>query len=132
MATQTLTPYINNTQQITLTLASTGAEGSNWMVSGRDMSLPYRLEIRRKAVNPNSKGNDRVSLRLARSERNVTTGLLATGSISMTVSVPKDSATITQTHVKEMVAAIASLLDNCTAQEATNPNIAALVEGRDF
>jgi hypothetical protein len=101
------------------------------MVAGRDLSCPHVLEIKRK-LNPNGTGNDHISVRIARTERNVTTGKLATCQVLLDYSIPKDTSILTQAIQKQIGACLASAFNEGTAMEATSVNLQALVEGRDF
>lgn len=132
MASSSLTPYKNSTEQETFSLVSTSGSGAKYMVSGRSLANPFVIECQRKLTPATASGNDHVVLRLARTESNATTSKLATCQVLVDVSIPKDTSVLTATVQKELVALAASLLNEATAMEATNANITALVEGRDL
>jgi len=132
MASSTLTPYRDNTNQVTFNLVSQGIDGATYKVSGRDLALPYSVEIQRKLTTGSSSANDRVKLIVRRVERNVDTGKLATLMVSSEISIPKDTSTLDGTAQIEICAILASLLNDATANAATTANRTALVEGRDL
>lgn len=131
MSSSSLTPYKNNTSQVTFSLASESPTGVKYLVSGRSISNPFSLEISRKLTAPSAAGNDEVSLTVKRIEQNATTGKLATGFVKVTISIPKDVSVITATVQKELMSVMASLFNESTAMEATNAFITALIEGRN-
>lgn len=131
MASQTLTLYKNNTQTQVFGLASVVADGARYMASGRAIACPFVVETKRK-LNLNGTGNDHVSLRIARTEQNATTGKLATSQVLLDISIAKDQSILTPTVQKELVALLASALDESTAVESTTVNATALIEGRDL
>lgn len=132
MASSTLNPYKDNTNHVLFSLASTSATGAKYLVSGRSMSLPYICEITRKVTPANSTSNDHVTVRLARSEANATSGKLATAQVTLDISIPKDQSVLTAAVQKEIVSVLASILNEAAAMQATNANITALIEGRDL
>lgn len=131
MASTSLNPFVDNTNHQAFVLKTNTSNGAIWMVSGRNLSTPFEIETSRK-VNPNALSNDHSVVRLTRKEANATTGKLATCQITLDVSVPKDTTIITLAEQKKLVAILASMLNEQTAMEATNANITAVVEGRDF
>jgi hypothetical protein len=132
MASSSLTPYRNNSDQVTFQLVSTSSEGSSYRVSGRDLSSPHVVDIKRKLTSGNSTANDHISVRVARTERNASTSKLATMQVLLDISIPKDTSILTSTVQAEQLAIAASLLNEATAMEATTANITALIEGRDL
>lgn len=132
MASSSLLPYKNNTTTQTFALVSTSATGAKYQLSGRSLANPYVIEIQRKLTPANASGNDHVVLRVARTEANATTGKLATFQVLLDISVPKDISVLTSAVQKEVVSSLTSLLNECTAMEATNANITSLIEGRDL
>jgi len=127
----TLTPYKNSTQQTTFTLASENPSGQSYLVSGRSINKPFRLEVIRKLTTPGASGNDSIVLRLSRVEANATSGKLATLSASLIISIPKDTSVLDATAQKELVTNVGSLIFESTAAEATNVFVTALIEGRN-
>jgi hypothetical protein len=132
MASSSLTPYKDNSNQVTFNLVTTSQNGSTYKVSGRELALPHVVEIQRKLTSNNSTGNDHVILRGARTERNATTGKLATAQVMVDISIPKDQSTLDATAQAELLSCVASLLNEASAMEATHANITALIEGRDL
>lgn len=126
-----LTPYKNSTQQITFGLAYENSTGQVYLVSGRAINKPFQLEVVRKLTPPSGNGNDQVVLRIKRVEANAATGKLATLSATLILSIPKDQTILDATAQKELVSAVASLLNESTAVEATTTFITALIEGRN-
>lgn len=132
MSSTSLTPYKSNSTQETFILANESSTGAKWIVAGRSLSAPYSLELSRKLTAPSATGNDRVELRLTRVEPNATTGKLATASVILTVSIPKDTSVLVPGVQKEMLSVIASLLNEQTAMESTNVKITALIQGTNL
>lgn len=131
MASSTLNPFVDNAAHQAFTLKSSTQSGSIWMVSGRNISLPFELETQRK-VNPNALSNDHSIVRLTRKEANASSGKLATFQVTLDVSIPKDNTIITLAEQKKLLSLVASMLNEQTAMEATNANVTAVLEGRDF
>jgi len=132
MASSTLTPYYDHTQSTAYALVSTSVNGSMWKAAGRSISEPLSIEIIRKFGPPSSLANDHVLLRLSQTNRNSTTGKLATLSATLDISVPKDTATLTADSVKYAVTRLASLIYESTVLPTTSVAVTALVEGRDL
>jgi len=124
-----LTPYINNASTTTFVKAYDTTTGVVYLTSGRPIAQPFGLEIVRKHTPPSSPGNDQVQLRLRRVEQNATTGKLASFNVTLSISIPKDQTILTPTVMKQSVSAVASLLNESTAMEATNTFITKLLEG---
>lgn len=130
MASSSITPFKDASNQVTFTLASTSELGAKYMVSGRALAAPYVVEIKRK-INPNSTANDHVQLRVARTEPNATTQKPATVQCLLDLSIPKDVSVLTPTLQKEIATLLMSLLRDGTLS-ATFVNVTALIEGRDL
>lgn len=131
MASSTLNPFVDNTNHQAFVLKSTTDTGAVFMVAGRPLGAPYELELIRK-VNANSLSNDHSIVRLTRKEANASTGKLATLQVTLDCSIPKDVTVLTLTEQKKLVSLLVSMLNEQTALEATNANITAVLEGRDF
>lgn len=127
-----LTPYKNSSTTTTFELAYENASGQVYLVPGRMINRPYKLEVVRKLTPPSGNGNDQVIVRAQRVEANASTGKLATMSATLIISIPKDQTVIDATAQKETISWIASLLNECTVMEATNVNITRLIEGRNL
>jgi len=132
MSSTSLTPYKTNSTQETFVLANESSNGAKWIVAGRSLPCPYSLEQVRKLTAPTATGNDRVELHLKRVEPNATSGRLATMSVSLIISIPKDVSVLVPGIQKEMVAILASLLNEQTAMESTNVKITALTQGTNL
>jgi len=101
------------------------------MMSGRPIATPYVIELNRK-INVNGTGNDHVSVRIARTEQNVTSGKLATSQILCDFSIAKDQSILNQAAQKELGMILASLLMDGAAVLDTPVSLTAVVEGRDI
>jgi hypothetical protein len=132
MGSSSLTPYYASSGQYTFTLVSTSDNGATWKVASRDLATPQVVEIQRKLTAPSATGNDHVVLRVARTERNATTGKLATMQVLLDISIPKDTSILTIAEQTKLVACVASLLNQSTAMEASLTNIASLIGGSDL
>lgn len=132
MASSTLTPYRNSANQVTFDLVTQSKDGATYKVAARDLATPHVVDIQRKLTSASATGNDHVLLRLARTERNATTGKLATLQVLVDISIPKDTSILTQTIQKEAIALMSSLLNDEVAIAATTVNAAALIAGGDL
>jgi len=132
MASASLVPYKTNTTQETFALVSQSAAGATYKVSGRPLATPYQIETQRKLSSGTSTGNDHVGLRISRVEKNATTGKLATLQVLLDVSIPKDTSVLTTATQQEMLAICASILNECTAMEATHSKIDLILSGGDL
>jgi hypothetical protein len=132
MASSSLTPYKDDTNQVTFNLSTQGENFCQYLVSGRAIATPYLLEIRRKTTSPGAASNDHVVVRVARIERNSNTGKPVTGQVMVDISIPKDSDTITVAYMEEMLGIVSSALNDDAALAASNANAAALLAGSDL
>jgi hypothetical protein len=132
MASTSLSPYKNSSTTETFSLVSATENGATYKVSGRALSVPYTIDVRRKFTAAGAAGNDHVTVRVARVEANAETGKLATCQVMLDISIPKDTTVLTTTIQKEIISVLASLLNESTAMEATNANITSLIEGYDI
>lgn len=130
MASSTLSPYYNNASQLDYSLVTTSAGKTTYIRSGRPFAQPQLIEITRKPSGGRS--NDHIGIRIARVEPNATTNVLATGQITVDISIPKDQSVLTNTAMVELLGTLASLLDQATALNASAANRTALIEGRDL
>jgi len=131
MASSTLVLKYNSTATRTYLLVSTTQNGARYMMSGRPIATPYVIELNRK-INVNGTGNDHVSVRIARTEQNVTSGKLATSQILCDFSIAKDQSILNQAAQKELGMILASLLMDGAAVLDTPVSLTAVVEGRDI
>lgn len=132
MATTSLVLYNNNSTTTTYDLVTTGTDKTVWKVASRALACPRSIEIQRKPTASSATSNDHVIVRAAVIERNTSTQKLATGQVVLDLSIPKDGSIITNTVLGDLLANIASLLNEKTVMEATRASINAIVEGRDF
>jgi len=131
MASATLSPKYDASSGYTFDLVTTGTDRTTWKVSGRDIAVPQSLEIIRKFTAPNALANDHVQVRIARSERNTSTGKPATCQVLLDISVPKDALVITQAEQRKLVSILGSLLSD-NAAVASSANALKLVGGFDL
>jgi len=131
MASASLTPYYNNSLQETFSLVSAGTDKTTWKVTGRDLALPKTLTIERKIGAPGKTANDHILIRISQSERNATTGLIATASATLDLSIARDTSVLNATAVRYLPRMIASLLNDSAACSATSNNASAIVAGLD-
>jgi hypothetical protein len=129
MSSSTLTAYENSSDTQVFSLASENQNGARYLAADRDIAAPYVVDVVRKLTAPNATGNDHVTLRVAKTERNGDTGKLATMQVLVDISIPKDTSVLTQTIQKEVVSVACSLLNEATAMEATSVNIGKLISG---
>jgi hypothetical protein len=133
MASSSLAPYYDNTNQTTFVLSTQGADETNYKVAGRSIARPYSVTVRRKTTALGAAGNDHVIVRIARVESNADTGKPVTGQVTLDISVPKDSATIDGNDIGDLCALMSSLLnDNTAMAAASSDSISALVQGNDI
>lgn len=132
MASASLTPYYNGANQVTFALVTQGSNGATYRQAGRDLALPYAIEIQRKLTSGNSNANDTVNVTIRRVERNADTGKLATLKVSCEVSIPKDTSTLNSAAQLEIVGLISSLLNDSSVMAGTTVARTAIIEGRDL
>jgi len=132
MASSSLVPKKSESTVETFALQNTSAQGATYSVAGRGLALPKQIVIQRKVGPSGSTGNDHVIVRVVHTDANATTGKPVTSLVSLDISIPRDTATITPTEVVESLGILASLLNDSTALAATTVARTALVEGRDL
>jgi len=132
MATASFNAYKDNSTYDTFQLVSTTADGCQWKVASRDIALPYSVTLKRKIGSSGKLSNDHVLVTISRTERNSTTGMLVTGSATLDISIPRDSATVSATTMRYLVGELASILNDDAALAASNTNRFALVGGNDL
>lgn len=129
MATSSLVLYKTNAATVTFALVSSSVDKTVWKVAGLPLSTPYLLELTRK-LSSGSK-NNHIQVRLARTEQNASTSVLATAQVLLDLSVPKDQSILTASVIAEMLGIVSSLLNDGTALAATSVNRTAIGDGRD-
>jgi len=135
MASSTIAPKYGTSASNTFALRNTSAAGCEYAVAGRSLAKPYTVSILRKVGNSSATGNDHVIVSIRRTEANATTFKLSTGAVTLDISIPRDSATITADHMNEMLASLSSLLNDFAAVEdtlASHGNIITLLGGSDL
>jgi len=132
MASSTLTLYKNHSDSLQFVLQTTSQDGASYVVAGRQLSQPYTVTVKRKLTAPGASGNDRVTLSVSRTEKTSATGKLATGSVSATISVPKDSTNVDRQGMEELISILRSALDDGSVRATTSANMDALLDGRDL
>lgn len=132
MPSSSLTPYKTSAGQVTYSLIGSSPTAAKWSVSGYGLGVPRILEQTLKVGAPGAAANDHVIVRLSQSDENSTTGKIATANVTLDVSIPRDSATITSTEIVELLGILSSLLNDCASVEdsANATNRTALAEGR--
>lgn len=131
MASATLVPKTDASGTLTIELVSTSESGSVYRVSGRDLSVPYGMEVRRVLTQPSATGNDHIKVRLFRTEKHASTNKPATMQVLLDISVPKDNTVLNKTEQRKLVVALASLLGDCMA--VTNyTNVTKLLDAMDL
>lgn len=89
-ATHVLTDF--GSTNITYTLVGSSNSGAAYKNATRSLALPQSLDFAYTIGNPGSKGNDHLKITLKDVVENSDTGLISTGSCTVDVSVPRDSA----------------------------------------
>lgn len=132
MATATLSPKYLGALSDAFELVSTSKDSSLYRMAGRSLATPFTLEISRK-IGPNgASANDHVIVRIVRVDRNATTQKLATASVTLDVSIPRDTTATAAADVVAMMGTMASLINDCSDLAATTTNRTKLVNGRDL
>lgn len=132
MASATLSPYKDSATTVVFKLVSSSSTGSTYQVEGRDIATPMQIQIVKKLTNPSASANDHVQVRISRTDRNATSGKLATMQVLLDISIPKDTSILNQVIQKEILGMTCSLLRDATANAATNANVTALIGGFDL
>lgn len=132
MASSSLALYKNDAATNTFLLVSTSKDGASYMMAGRDIATPYVVEIKRKLTAPNATANDHIQVRIARTERNATTGKLATAQCLLDLSIPKDTSVLTAEVSEDLICCLGSLLRDNGAMTSAQTNVTALVAGFDL
>jgi len=134
MASSSVTLYHGDTENRVYALTQTSANKTEFRVAGLALAEPQMLTIERKIQPGNSKSNDQIIVTVSQVSRNTTSGLLATGKVSVNISVPRDNSIITQTVMSQLCKQIGSLFgNNCAALSADAATSAlALLGGSDL
>jgi len=131
MPSSTLDLYNTSTAHSVFYLAQTGAGGTVWSLSGRTLSEPCSVSLQKKIAPAGSSANDHVIVRVAEIARNTTTAKLATGSVTMDISVPKDTSIIGNTAMTNLIKWLSGIIQGGVVSD-TVTNVTALLEGRDL
>jgi len=132
MATSIIYPHKNYAVTEAFNLTSVGADGATYKVAGRALACPYSIEMKRKLTPSTSAGNDHLTIRIARVERNTTNLKLATGQVLIDISIPKDTSIIGTTAQTELLRIASSLLDDYGTGDNSSANIAQILSGGDL
>lgn len=133
MASSTIAPNYDATNEYTFVLVSQSSVGATYKVASRDLATPLGVEIVRKLTPANSTKNDHVQLRVFQTERNTTTNVLATAQVLVDFSIPKDTSILTQAMVARLGMIVGSILgQNNGAVAASATNVTALISGSDL
>jgi hypothetical protein len=120
MASSTITLKDKADANITYTHIGSTDVGATYRNADRALGLPQSLAFNYQIGNPGAKGNDRVSIFLKNSVQNSDTGLISTGSVSIQLSLPRDSEWTT-TDSEDLLIQLQDLF--------TDANAALLVDG---
>jgi len=132
MASASITTYKNNTQTYVYTLVSQSADTTVWKIANRTLGEPMTLSLQRKVGPTGSKTNDHIILRSSRTDKNATTGLPATCSITLDVSIPRDNSIITAQAQTDLLQSVASIINEYAANAATQVNAGKIVGATDL
>jgi len=132
MASATLQAYYDATLSETYSLVSSTANGSKWILPGQPIGCQKTIEIVRSLTPSGAMANDHVKVIMTNHGRNTTTGKIATSSISMDISIPKDQSILTETLMKQDLKELSSLLNDSRAGGATYNNALSLIRGTDI
>lgn len=92
MASSSITLTDEADANIVYTLVGQNENSAFYKNTDRELSLPQELRFQYKLGNPGSKGNDQIICKLKNTVENDTTNLISVGSVTVTLSVPRDSA----------------------------------------
>lgn len=90
MASSTIVLKDKADANITYSLVGQTAQGAVYRNADRALNKPQSLEFQSQIGNPGAKGNDRINITLKNSVQNATTGIMSTGSVKITLSLPRD------------------------------------------
>lgn len=108
MASATITLKNLADANVVYSLVGSTATGALYKDVSRSLALPRTLEFQYNVGNPGAKGNDHLRIILKDTVQNSSTGIISVGSLSIDVSVPRDSAW-TQTFTEDLMAALVPL-----------------------
>lgn len=102
---------------VTYNLVAQSSNGATYKNAARTLGLPQTLEFQYNVGNPGQKGNDRLNITLRNAVNNSTTGVVSVGSLSIVISVPRDSAW-EDGFTEGIIDAASDLLSNTTSAAA--------------
>lgn len=114
MASSTITLTDKADANIVYSFVGQTDKGSVYRNASRSLGLPQSLDFRYQIGNPGSKGNDRISVSLKNSVQNADTGLVSTGSVTIQLSIPRDSEW-TQTDSEDLLIQLQDLFTDANA-----------------
>lgn len=92
MASATHTLKEEDETNVVYTLVGQNENGALYKDATRELGVPRELQFSMKIGNPQALGNDQIISKLRNTVENSTTGKKSTGSVSIVLSVPRDSA----------------------------------------
>lgn len=116
MASSSITLKDKADANIVYTLVSQTENGAVYRNAARSLGLPQSLRFSTNIGAPGSKGNDRVNITLKNSVQNETTGLVSTGSVSIQLSIPRDS-TFSVTDAEDLLVQLQDLFVDANAED---------------
>lgn len=120
MASATVTLKNKADVNVVYTLVGVTDRGASYKDATRTLGLPRTLTMNTQLGAPGSLGNDRITMTLRNSVQNSGSGLVSTGSVSVTLSVPRDS-TWTETDSEDLLIQLQDLF--------TDANSAKIADG---
>jgi hypothetical protein len=103
------------------TVFTLSSEGSNFVEHKdltRALGLPLAIRQTLKSGQPGALGNDHVKIAVSDSRQNSDTGKVSTGSVTLDVSIPRDTAAFDTQAVEDMVCYMRSFLTLTDQEDA--------------
>jgi len=134
MASASISPKYDASTVQAFALQGSTSSGSKWLVASRALAKPFSFEILRKLAPAGSNVNDHVIVRVTRTEISATTLKPVTGLVSLDISIPRDSVAITPVYMADLIAIMASAINDYAAVQtgASRVNANALLSGIDL
>lgn len=115
MASASITLKDKADANIVYTLVGNTDRGAAYRNAARALGLPQSLDVAFNIGNAGSKGNDRISITLRNTVVNSTTGLVSTGSVSIVLSIPRDTAAWSETDSEDLLIQLQDLFTDANA-----------------
>jgi hypothetical protein len=116
MASATITLKDKADANIVYTLVGQTDRGATYRNATRALGLPQSLSFSYNLGAPGALGNDRINITLRNSVQNGDTGLVSTGSVSIQLSIPRDSAWTT-TDTEDLLIQLQDLFADANAED---------------